>query len=152
MTSLSVKDVAGSTQTLGTSTVSSKQFPGHFNMAVPDGGASVYRNLDLGNTGISVKATAGTLYGIIAFNAALATPSGTQERFLKIYDKATAASNADTPIMTIPLESGVQAPIKLPACGVAFTNGLSVRATTGIADNNNGSPGTNDVTVNLIYA
>ena len=54
--------------------------------------------------------------------------------------------------MTIPLEAGVPTPLNFPACGIAFTNGISVRATTGIADADTGAPSTNDVTVNLYYA
>ena len=38
------------------------------------------------------------------------------------------------------------------SCGIAFANGISIRAVTGIADANTGAPGTNDVVVNLVYA
>ena len=92
------------------------------------------------------------MLSINVFNQAyIYSPSGTQERYLKIYDKATAPTSADTPVWTIPLWSNDPA-ISLPASGLAFANGISIRATTGIADNNNIAPGMNDVVVNLAYA
>ena len=149
---LTVKDAASSTRSLGSQTVAALEYTGHYNKAVPFGGASFYRNLDLGTTGQVVKASAGTLLSINVFNQAyIYSPSGTQERYLKIYDKATAPTSADTPVWTIPLWSNDPA-ISLPASGLAFANGISIRATTGIADNNNVAPGTNDVVVNLAYA
>jgi len=157
MRTVTSKDATSNTKTFNSSTPSSGAGSGndtlfHGNMALPEGGASVYRNLDLGNTGQLVKTGAATLYGGIAFNDAGSTPSGTLKRFLKIYDKASAASSSDTPVMTIPLEDGVPTQIILPSCGVAFTNGISVRASTLIADANTGAPGTNEVVVNLFYA
>ena len=151
-TSITVKDSAAATQTLATQTISMKQYGGHYTKAVPEGGASVYRNINLGVTGQVVKASAGQLYGGICFNTAGATPSGTLTRYLKIYNKDTAPTGADTPIMTIPLEDGVPTLIPFPTCGVAFATGISVRATTGIADADTGAPGTNEVVLNLLYA
>ncbi len=157
MTSITVKDAGAGTHTLGTSTPSSgppsgKEFGGHFNQAVADGGASVYRSLDVQPTGQVVKNAGGTLYGGLVFNGAFATPSGSWDRYLKIYDKATAATAGDTPLITIPLEAGVETPLRIPPCGILFVNGISIRCTTGLADADTGAPGTNDVVVNLFYA
>lgn len=108
------------------------------------GGSSMYRNLDLGTTGQVVKNASGQLYGYYIYNNASAT------RFLKLYDKATAPTNSDTPVMTYPIPAGSAANVAFPN-GVAFASGISVRATTGIADNDTGAPSTNDVVTNLNY-
>lgn len=108
------------------------------------GGSAVYRNLDLGTTGQVAKNGAGQIYSYYLYNNATAT------RYIKIYDKATAPTNADTPVMTYPLPAGSAANVAFPN-GVAFANGISLRATTGVADNDTGAPSTNDVIVNVNY-
>lgn len=111
---------------------------------VTSGGSSIYRNLDLGSTGQVVKASAGQMYGYYIFNNANTV------RYLKIYDKATAPTNSDTPVMTYPIPPGSAANVAFPN-GVAFANGIGVRAVTGVADNDTGAPSTNDVIINLNY-
>lgn len=108
------------------------------------GGLSVYRNLDAGTTGAVAKASAGQLYGyFISNNAATA-------RFVKVYDKASAPTQADTPVMTLQLPASSAANVSHPN-GVAFSAGISIRASTGVADNDTGATTTNDVIVNLYY-
>ncbi len=105
---------------------------------------SIYRNLDLGVTGQIVKATPGTL-----FTWYLANDASTV-RFVKVYDKATAPTQADTPVMTLPVPATSAANVALDS-GLAFVNGISLRGTTGVADNDTGAPSTNDIIVNLGY-
>lgn len=109
------------------------------------GGLTTYRSLDLGSTGVAVKTSAGQLYGYYLYNN-----SSSATRFVKIYDKASAASSSDTPVMTLPIPAGSAANVSFGA-GIAFASGISVRATTAIADNDTGAPSTNDVVVNLLY-
>ena len=107
-------------------------------------GLSTYRSLDLGVTGQVIKSGAGQLYGwYIANNADAA-------RFVKLYDKATAPTGADTPIATIqvPAASAANAFSDL---GISFHHGISARASTAIADNDTGAPSANDVVINLFY-
>lgn len=108
------------------------------------GGLSPYRNIDLGVNGQVVKNTAGMLYTIRAYNRAAT------ERFLKIYDKATAATSGDTPVYVevIPAASGLVIP---NPNGILFTNGIGVRGTTGVADNDNTAPSANDIVIGLAY-
>lgn len=115
--------------------------------AVPGttGGSSVYRNIDLLNIGQVVKASAGQIYGIHCYN----TNAGAT-RYLKIYNKATAAVATDTPVMTYVVNGTVPLFISFET-GIAFGAGISVRATTGIADNDNVAPAANEVILNLIY-
>jgi hypothetical protein len=114
-------------------------------VATPKGGASSYRSIDLGVTGLIAKATPGKLISIHAHNVNAAT------RFLKIYNKATAPTEADTPKLTIPLPTG-NSTFFLGDSGVDFTAGISVRATTGLADNDTGAPTASQTIVNLTYA
>lgn len=109
--------------------------------------SSAYRNLDLGVAGQVVKASPGQITGYyIANNAAAAA------RFVKFYNKATAPTQADTPVFTyeIPQASKIERSIPLDTL-VNFSAGISLRATTGVADSDTGAPSTNDVVVNLEY-
>lgn len=111
---------------------------------VTTGGSTPYRNLDLGVTGQVVKNGAGQLYGYYLYNNASSV------RFVKFYDKGTAPSEADTPVWTLAIPAASAANVAFPN-GVAFAAGISLRATTAIADNSTAAPSTNDVVVNLAY-
>jgi len=111
----------------------------------PISGVSVYRNIDMGATGAVIKASAGQVYGWYISNQ-----NPTSTRCVKIYDKATAPTNADTPVYTLVIPAGSAANVAFPN-GVQFTNGIGIRATTGVADNDNTSPATNGVIVNVNY-
>jgi hypothetical protein len=115
------------------------------NVPGASGGLSAYRNLDLGTTGQVVKNAAGQLYGYYLYNGAAAA------RFVKVYNKSTAPTGSDTPVLTIPLPAGAAANVFVPQ-GIAFGAGISARASTGIADADTGAPSANDVVVNLLYA
>lgn len=112
---------------------------------VSTGGLSVYRNINLVASGINIKSSAGQIYGWYLFNNA------TTVRYIKLYNKAKAPSvGADTPAMTIPLPCGAAANVIVPS-GIAFSHGIGIAATTGVADGNATSPATNEVVVNIIY-
>lgn len=104
-----------------------------------------YRNINLLNVGQVVKSSPGSLYGLSVSN------TGTAARYLKIYDKATAATAADTPIITLTVPAGatITWPENQPL--LFFSTGISVRATTLIADNDNTAPGVNEIVLNFIY-
>lgn len=106
--------------------------------------AQVYRNTDLDETGVVVKAAAGVLLGWQITNAAAAL------RYVKVYNKATAATNADTPVLTIGLLASSSQGVQL-AMPIVLSAGISLRATTGVADNDVGAPAANDVLVHFLY-
>lgn len=108
------------------------------------GGLSVARYLDLGVTGQVVKGSAGQVFGWRITNQRAGAI------YVKIYDKATAATDADTPLLTLALLEGQGETDSLPH-GIAFASGISVRATTAIADNSTAAPGTNEAVVNVFY-
>lgn len=107
-------------------------------------GATPYRNLDVNATGVVVSAGTAYLSHISAFNTTGATI------YLKFYNKATAATSADTPVLVYPIAAGAP---NNPASTIGFTfnTGLSIRCTTGVADADNTSPAANGCVVNLAY-
>lgn len=108
------------------------------------GGLTIYRSLDVQPTGQSIKASAGNVYSYSISNQANAP------RYFKWYDKATAPTQADTPVMTFVLQA-FSSRVQDIADGLSFLNGIAIRATTGIADNDTGAPTANDVVFNLGY-
>lgn len=96
-----------------------------------------------------IKASAGAVFGWQVFNAVASI------RYLKVYDKATGPTSADTPVKRylIPANStnGAGFVIQEPG-GIHFSNGIAFRITTGIADNDTGAASANDVLVNCDYA
>lgn len=103
-----------------------------------------YRNLAPSSTGAVVKASPCEVHTIYLSN------TDTKAVFVKFYDKATAATSADTPKYTIPVNTIESAPLAL-AEPWYFANGLSVRATGAQADNDTTAPTANTITVNLSY-
>jgi hypothetical protein len=96
----------------------------------------------------SVKGSAGQLYGYDLFNANAAI------RYVKIYDKATAPTSADTPKMVImvPGNTAGAGAVKDLSSGVAFASGIGIRITTGQPNADTGAVTAGDVVVNLQYA
>src|ERR1700757_1058157 len=96
----SLKDASGNVLQFLSSLVSGANLPHHGVDSISDGsagGALTYRNINLSVTGQIIKASAGRIYGGVLCNNAAAA------RFVKIYDKATAPTGSDTPLLTIEL-------------------------------------------------
>lgn len=111
----------------------------------PSGGASPYRNLSVGVAGAVAKAAPGRLYGWHVSNAAVAAA------YVKVYDKATAPTQADTPVLTLAIPAGGVATATLGP-GLAFAAGIAIRGTTAAADNSTAAPAAGDIVANLFYA
>lgn len=94
-----------------------------------------------------VKGSPADLHGLIASNINAAV------RYLKLYDKATAPSETDTPKLTIALTAGTTGPVSgfIDSKPVEFRNGLGFRITTGVADNDIGAVAAGEIVINLIY-
>lgn len=108
---------------------------------------TIYRNIDVDESEDQVKEGKGKIYWIEAANLHSA------DLFLKIYD-GTAASvvvGTTVPVMTIPIQETNRASITAPG-GIHFSNGITVAATTAIADNDTGAPGANLVVINMGYS
>lgn len=109
------------------------------------GDTSIYRNLDTGVTGQVIKAGSAKLCGYFVSNL-----NDSSKRYIKFYNKATAPTNSDTPVITIPLQPKVSANVSF-SDNIVLDTGLSVRATGALADNDNTAPTANDVVVNVFY-
>jgi hypothetical protein len=124
-----------------------RAYPG----AIATGGATPYSYISSASAtsqdSVNVKASAGTLYGISAFSVS-GSPC-----WLKIYDKASTAGVADTPKVRhlIPGATTGDGAIKIYPVGLEFSNGISIRLTTGIADSDATGVGSSFVAVNLDY-
>lgn len=116
------------------------------------GGLTIFRSIDLDESEEEIKATAGQLYFVHAINLANAV------RYLKFYN-ATAANvtvGTTTPVLTFPIPTqgdtnGAGFVLAIPQ-GFAFSTAITAAATTGLADNDTGAPGANEVVVNIGYA
>lgn len=116
------------------------------------GGADTFRSIDLDESEEQVKGSGGVLYGGIVLNMSASV------RYMKFYDAPAAAVTVGTttPLMTIPIPTngdtnGSGWTPTLPICGVGFDNGITVAVTTGLADNDTGAPGANEIVVVLWY-
>lgn len=106
-------------------------------------GMSAYRNISTLNVGSVIKASQGKLYTIAMINNQVA------DRFVKVYNTAGVPTAADTPVFTFGLSSadGFQQ-VRFEG-GVQFSNGIGIRATTGVTDTNDVAPAANNVIVNI---
>lgn len=114
-------------------------------------GLTIFRSIDLDESEEEVKATAGTVYGVWVSNMATST------RFLKFYN-ATAANvtvGSTTPVITLAIPGNtsddVSAVLAAGGHGIKFDTAICAAATTGIADNDTGAPGANEVICNVFY-
>ena len=115
------------------------------------GGAGIFRSIDLDEGTLEiVKASAGQIYWIHAINL------GSTIRFIKIYNATSGTYGTGTPVLTFPVPTqgdskGAGFTLNVPG-GIPFATGISIGAGTGVADNDTGAPGANDVIVNLGFA
>lgn len=109
------------------------------------GNVSVGRALDVDESMDNITTTNSVqIVSIHAFNT-----HATDLRYLKIYDDESPDEN-DTPVFTFPL-SPMGGFTRTAPIAKVFSTGISVRATTGVADNSTGAPGANEVIVNIEY-
>ena len=103
-----------------------------------------YRSLALADTGVVVAAQKSLLCGwcITNTNAAI--------RFVKLYNKATAASAADTPVLVIGIPPGATENGSVPG-GLLFSAGISARGVTTLADAGATGNAAGEVATQLFY-
>lgn len=116
------------------------------------GGALPFYNLDVDETEDAVKASAGKLMALHVINLANA------KRYLKVYNATTAnvTVGTTTPVLSFPIPTmgdtnGAGFTFPIPSCGIQFDTAITIAATTGLADNDTGAPGANEVIVNGAY-
>lgn len=118
--------------------------------AASTGGATPYKYIAAAaadQDSIVVKASAGTLFSLHVLSTI------TSVRYVKIYDKATAPTSADTPLLVVavPATAGLSVDPSLPPCGAVFSNGIAFRITTGVADNSAAAATASDCVISLTY-
>jgi hypothetical protein len=114
------------------------------------GGLSFKKLLSAATTNATnVKASAGQIYTIYAFNTNAAV------RYLKLYNKASAPTvGTDVPDLTIPIPgntAGAGVVLDTGGLGVAFGTGIAFATTTGVADNDSAAVAANEVVMTLLY-
>ena len=116
------------------------------------GGMTIFRSIDIDESEEEIKATAGQVFSIAAFNRTAAP------LYLKFYN-ATAANvtvGTTTPVLTFVVPANADSDgagfIWNNTIGFAFGTAITVAATTGVADNDTGAPGANDCVINVGYA
>lgn len=115
------------------------------------GGLSIFRSIDLDESEEEVKATAGQVYMIAAFNRTAAP------LYLKFYNataaNVTVGSTAPVATFVVPANAdsdGAGFVLNIPQ-GLEFSTAITVAATTGVADADTGAPGANDCVVVIGY-
>jgi hypothetical protein len=116
------------------------------------GGMTIFRSIDIDETEEEIKASAGQVFSIAAFNRTAAP------LYLKFYN-ATAANvtvGTTTPVLTFVVPGNADSDgagfMWNNDIGFAFGTAITVACTTGVADNDTGAPGANDCLVNVGYA
>lgn len=95
-------------------------------VTVADIGANVIEDPQLDSTGKAYATSAVTVYGITVDNA-----NNSSKVYLKLYDKATAATDSDDPDFVYPIPASTKMPIPLNGLvGYSLANGLSARCVT----------------------
>lgn len=109
------------------------------------GGLTAFCNPDLDEADVTVKASAGQLYGWYIYNDAAA------EVYVHFYDALIAGVTVGTtrPLFTLGIPAGGGANVFGPV-GIAFAAGITVAATTAVSGT--GAPAANQVVCSLFYA
>ncbi len=115
------------------------------------GGLSIFKSIDLDESEEEVKATAGQIFSIVAFNRTAAP------LYLKLYNLTAANTTVgtSTPVATFVVPANADSDgagfIWNNEIGLAFSTAISAAVTTAVADNDTGAPGANDCVVMIGY-
>ncbi|MFN8831387.1 MAG: hypothetical protein ACK50Q_16105 [Labrys sp. (in: a-proteobacteria)] len=72
-------------------------------------------------------------------------------RYVKLYDKATAPNNGDTPFLTIAIPAGSTVDHMFGKAGLRLNNGLGLRIVAGLPDNDSTAVVSGDVLAQVIW-
>ena len=115
------------------------------------GGLSIFKSIDLDESEEEIKATAGQVFSIAAFNRTAAP------LYLKFYNLTAANTTVgtSTPVATFVVPANADSDgagfVWNNSIGLAFGTAISAAVTTGVADNDTGAPGANDCVVVVGY-
>jgi hypothetical protein len=115
------------------------------------GGMTIFRSIDIDESEEEVKATAGQVFSISAFNLT------TAPLYLKFYNLTAANTTvgSSTPVLTFVVPGNADSDgagfVWNNEIGFAFSTAISVAATTGVADADTGAPAANACVINIGY-
>jgi len=92
----------------------------------------------------AVKASAGVLYSLVVTN------TNTSARYFRLYNLASGATSASTPVQTYAVPGSGGVALSFPH-GLLFGTGISFRLTTGSAVNDANAVAAGEMVVNLGY-
>jgi hypothetical protein len=93
-----------------------------------------------------IKASAGAVYSMVLTNINAAP------RYVKLYNKATGPTSADTPVQVYAVPGNTAgAGMVVSMNGLDFAAGIALRMTTGAANNDANAVAANEVIANLEY-
>ena len=92
--------------------------------------AASLQNAGTAAQSFSVKSTPGRIEALFATNI-----GATGSYWVKIYDKATAPTTADIPILVYVVTAAAAAPVSLPNLNIRCVNGIGVRVSGALPDN-----------------
>lgn len=104
-----------------------------------------FYTLDSNHTGLVVKASPCEAHDFIISN------TGDVAVYVKFYNQAIAATSSDTPNLVVCVPAGWAIPFPGGGEPLYYSVGLSVRTTTGVANNDNTSPASNAVVLSISY-
>lgn len=106
-------------------------------------GLSPIKFLDTDESQDEIKGSAGKLYRLDVWNE-----HASAKRYVKLYNAVTGdvTVGATVPVMTIPVAAGEELHLVFEG-GLEFSAGICVAATTGLADNDAGAPGANEIII-----
>ncbi len=110
--------------------------------------SSIFRSIDLDEGACEVVSTVPCgITGMWVTNTATTT------RFIKFYDATSGTIGTGTPVITFGIPGNTSDDIAglTGGCTIGFLVGCCVGASTGVADNDTGAPGVNDVVVNIFF-
>jgi hypothetical protein len=118
-------------------------------IAVPAvaGVSSYYHASSLASTNDTLVATGSRS---IPFLSVFHVGNGNTNRFLKLYNKATAPNSSDIPVMTFVVHPSATVVIT-PSISLYFNLGIGYRMTANYADNDNTAISANELAVNIAY-
>lgn len=94
----------------------------------------------------SVKASAGTLYGVLAYNNADYTV------FLKFHNTAGTPTAGSGVVFTVPIQSGQMLPFFVPQGGRSFSTGIGITLVKDMALNGTTAVAASDALIEIFYA
>lgn len=115
------------------------------------GGLDIFRSIDIDESEEEIKATAGQLFSITAFNTTAAP------LFLKFYNLTAANTTvgSSTPVLTFVVPANADSDgagfVWNNDIGLTFGTAITVACTTAVADADTGTPGANACIINIGY-